>query len=136
MRRLPAADDGLRLTGRRRWQVHVALITARSYFRKVRERYYRDMHSLEEEIRDYVNTFGFLQKNVNGLDILIEDAKQLLRGWGASEPNFLLVNSRLTFQLQMNPERTQYLTQGPDGKRRLEQVGRLVAFHGLAVARR
>ena len=92
-------------------QVHVALISARSYFRKVRERYYRDMHSLEDEIRDYVNTFGFLQKNVNGLDILIEDAKQLLRGWGAAEPNFLLVNSRLSFQLQMNPERTQFITQ-------------------------
>ena len=57
---------------------------------------------------------------MNGLDILIEDAKQLLRGWGASEPNFLLINSRLTFQLQMNPERTQYVTQGPDGQKRLQ----------------
>ena len=50
----------------------MALINARSYFRKVREKFYRDSHSLENEIRDYVNTFGFLQKNVNGLDILIE----------------------------------------------------------------
>ena len=40
-----------------------------------------------------------------------QDAKQLLRGWGGSEPNFLLINSRLTFQLQMSPERTQYATQ-------------------------
>ena len=38
----------------------------------MREKFYRDSHSLENEIRDYVNTFGFLQKNVNGLDILIE----------------------------------------------------------------
>ena len=52
--------------------VIMALINARSYFRKVREKFYRDSHSLENEIRDYVNTFGFLQKNVNGLDILIE----------------------------------------------------------------
>ena len=76
--------------------VIMALINARSYFRKVstalsvpgsaagptawltrhceqvREKFYRDSHSLEGEIRDYVNTFGFLQKNVNGLDILIE----------------------------------------------------------------
>ena len=51
--------------------VIMALINARSYFRKVREKFYRDSHSLENEIRDYVNTFGFLQKNVNGLDILI-----------------------------------------------------------------
>ena len=114
-------------------QVHVALIKADSYFRKVRERYYRDSHSLEDEIRDYVNTFGFLQKNVNGLDILIEDAKQLLRGWGASEPNFLMINSRLTFQLQMNPERTQYLTCGPDGKKRLEQGPDIKSYRGIRI---
>ena len=40
-----------------------------------------------------------------------QDAKQLRRGWGGAEPNFLLINSRLTFQLQMSPERTQYATQ-------------------------
>ena len=114
-------------------QVHLALIKARSYFRKVRERYYRDTHSLEDEIRDYVNSFGFLQKNMNGLDILIEDAKQLLRGWGAQEPNFLLINSRLTFQLQMNPERTQYVTQGPDGQRRLEEGPDIKSYRGIRI---
>jgi hypothetical protein len=114
-------------------QVHLALIKARSYFRKVRERYYRDNHSLEDEIRDYVNSFGFLQKNMNGLDILIEDAKQLLRGWGAQEPNFLLINSRLTFQLQMNPERTQYVTQGPDGQRRLEEGPDIKSYRGIRI---
>jgi hypothetical protein len=113
--------------------VHIALIKARSYFRKVREKYYRDPHSLEEEIRDYVNMFGFLQKNINGLDILIEDAKQLLRGWGAAEPNFLLLNSRLTFQLQMNPERTQYMTQGPDGKRRLAEGPDIKTYRGIRI---
>ena len=100
---------------------------------QVRERYYRDSHSLEDEIRDYVNTFGFLQKNVNGLDILIEDGKQLLRGWGASEPNFLLINSRLTFQLQMNPERTQYVTQGADGQRRLREGPDMKTYRGIRI---
>lgn len=114
-------------------QVHLALIKARSYFRKVRERYYRDSHSLEDEIRDYVNTFGFLQKNMNGLDILIEDGKQLLRGWGAQEPNFLLINSRLTFQLQMNPERTQYVTQGADGQRRLEEGPDIKSYRNIRI---
>jgi hypothetical protein len=113
--------------------VHMALIKCDSYFRKVREKYYRDPHSLEEEIRDYVNMFGFMQKNVNGLDILIEDAKQLLRGWGASEPNFLLLNSRLTFNMQMLPERTQYLTQGPDGQRRLEQGPDVKSYRGIRI---
>ena len=113
--------------------VHMALIKCGSYFRKVREKYYRDPHSLEDEIRDYVNMFGFLQKNSNGLDILIEDAKQLLRGWGASEPNFLLLNSRLTFAMQMNPERTNYITQGPDGKRRLEEGPDVKSYRGIRI---
>ena len=113
--------------------VHIALIKCGSYFRKVREKYYRDPHSFEDEIRDYVNMFGFMQKNVNGLDILIEDGKQLLRGWGASEPNFLLLNSRLTFAMQMNPERTQYITQGPDGKKRLEQGPDVKSYRGIHI---
>jgi hypothetical protein len=113
--------------------VHMALIKCGSYFRKVREKYYRDPHSMEDEIREYVNMFGMVQKNVNALDILIEDAKQLLRGWGASEPNFLLVNSRLTFSLQMNPERTQYLTQGPDGQKRLEEGPDVKSYRGIRI---
>jgi hypothetical protein len=113
--------------------VHMALIKCGSYFRKVREKYYRDPHSMEDEIREYVNMFGMVQKNVNAIDILIEDAKQLLRGWGASEPNFLLLNSRLTFALQMNPERTQYLTQGPDGQKRLEEGPDVKAYRGIRI---
>ena len=113
--------------------VHMALIKCGSYFRKVREKYYRDPHSMEDEIREYVNMFGMVQKNVNAIDILIEDAKQLLRGWGASEPNFLLLNSRLTFALQMNPERTQYLTQGPDGQKRLEEGPDVKSYRGIRI---
>lgn len=113
--------------------VHMALIKCGSYFRKVREKYYRDPHSMEDEIRNYVDMFGMMQKNVNALDILIEDAKQLLRGWGASEPNFMLLNSRLTFSLQMNPERTQYLTQGPDGQKRLEEGPDVKSYRGIRI---
>jgi len=113
--------------------VHMALVKAPSYFRKIREKYYRDVTTLEDDIRQYVNMFGFLQKNMNGLDILIEDAKQLIRGWGGKEPNFMLINSKLTFQLQMNPERTQYITQGPDGVRRLAQGPDIKTYRGLNI---
>ena len=99
----------------------------------MREKYYRDPHSLEEEMRDYVSMFGFMQKNVNGLDILIEDAKQLLRGWGGAEPNFLLLNSRLTFNMNMLPENTQYLTQGPDGQRKLAQGPDVKSYRGIRI---
>jgi len=42
---------------------------------------------------------------------MIEDAKAVLTTWGAADPNFLLCNSKLTFQMTMTPEKTQYLTQ-------------------------
>lgn len=43
--------------------------------------------------------FGFMQKNVNALDLLIEDAKITLQSWGAHNPSFMLCNSKLTIQV-------------------------------------
>jgi hypothetical protein len=37
---------------------------------------------------------------VNALDILIEDAKMTLEGWGAQSPSFMLCNSKLTIQVR------------------------------------
>lgn len=65
-------------------------------------------------------------------DIMIEDAKSILRTWGAQDPNFLLCNSKLTFQMTMIPEKTQYLTQGPDGVRRLKVCIDVLALHWRA----
>jgi hypothetical protein len=115
--------------------VHMALVNAPSYFAQVREKYYRDEYNVEKEIRDYVDSFGFLQKNMNGLDILIEDAKNVLRGWGADEPDFILLNSKLTFQITMMPEKTQYMTQGIDGVRRLRDGPNITRYRGLNIIR-
>lgn len=67
------------------------------------------------------------------MDIMIEEAKAVLETWGAKPPSFLLCNSKLTFQLQMNPERTQYLTQGPDGVKRLRDGPNLKNYRGLNI---
>jgi hypothetical protein len=67
------------------------------------------------------------------MDIMIEDAKSVLRTWGAAEPNFLLCNSKLTFQMTMTPEKTQYLTQGPDGVRRLRAGPNISTYRGLNI---
>lgn len=64
---------------------------------------------------------------------MIEDAKSILRIWGAAEPNFLLCNSKLTFQMTMTPEKTQYLTQGPDGVRRLKAGPNITTYRGLNI---
>lgn len=64
---------------------------------------------------------------------MIEDAKSILRTWGARDPNFLLCNSKLTFQMTMIPEKTQYLTQGPDGVRRLKDGPSINTYRGLKI---
>lgn len=115
--------------------VHMALINAPSYFAQVREKYYRDEYSLEKEIGDYIDNFGFLQKNMNALDILIEDAKTVMRSWGGDEPDFLMLNSKLTFQITMLPEKTQYITQGIDGVKRLRDGPNITRYRGLNIIR-
>ena len=74
-----------------------------------------------------------MQKNPNALDILIEEAKGVLKQWGSPPPSFMLCNSKLTFQLQMNPERTNYVTQGIDGVRRLREGPNISSFRGLSI---
>lgn len=63
-------------------------------------------------IREHIDMFGFMQKNVNAMDILIEDAKVTLQTWGSLDPSFMLANSKLTFQMTMTPEKTNFITQG------------------------
>jgi hypothetical protein len=81
--------------------VHVALITAPSYAKERAEKYYTRAKTNHQIMREYIDLFGFMQKNPNAMDIMIEEAKSVLRSWGASEPSFLLTNSKLTFQVKI-----------------------------------
>lgn len=113
--------------------VHMALILAPSHEKHMLEKYNNYGKSALQCCREYVELFGFMQKNQNALDILIEEAKQKLKNWGGPMPNFILTNSKLTFQLTMTPERTNYISQGPDGVRRLKQGPDLQSYRGLSI---
>jgi hypothetical protein len=113
--------------------VHIALIQAPSYAKEYMEKYSTVDKTPNQLIREYVELFGMMQKNPNCLDILIEEAKIQLRLWGSPEPTFLMCNSKLTFQMQMTPERTNYMTQGMDGVRRLRQGPDLGQYRGLNI---
>ena len=115
------------------FDVHIALIVAPSYEKTQREKYYSDGKPPAQICREYIDLFGFMQKNPNALDILIEESKIRLRTWGWPMPDFLLTNSKLCFQLQMTPERTNYLTQGPDGVKRLKQGPEVSSYRGLKI---
>jgi hypothetical protein len=113
--------------------VHIALITAQSYAKERAEKYYTSSKTNHQIIREYIDLFGFMSKNPNAMDIMIEEARSILRTWGAAEPNFLLTNSKLTFQMTMIPEKTQYLTQGPDGQRKLREGPDIASYRGLKI---
>jgi hypothetical protein len=113
--------------------VHVALLQAASYQRTIDEKYYSESTSLYDQAKKYVDMFGIMQKIPNALDILIEDAKSHLRTWGSQPPTFLLCPSDLTAQLQMTPERTNYITNGPDGLKRLAEGPNLPSYRGLSI---
>ena len=113
--------------------VHVALVLAPSYQKTMKEKYYIDDKSPTQICREFVDLFGFMQKNTNALDILIEEAKAQLKSWGGPMPDFLLCNSKLTFQLTMTPEKTNYLTQGLDGVKRLRTGPDIASYRGLSI---
>jgi hypothetical protein len=113
--------------------VHIALLQAQSYQKTINEKYYSENDSLYDAAKLYVDMFGVMQKIPNALDILIEDAKNHLKTWGSQPPTFLLCPSDLTAQLQMSPERTNYITNGPDGLKRLAQGPDLPSYRGLAI---
>lgn len=114
--------------------VHMALINAPSYLRTVRERYYLDDY-FNKALRDYIDTFGFVQKNMNALDILIEETKSMIRTWGGDEPDFLMCSSKLCFQITMDQAKTSYMTQGPDGNKVLKQGPTLDTYRGLSIVK-
>ena len=113
--------------------VHMALVLAPSYQKTMREKYYNSDKSPSQICREFVDLFGMMQKNVNALDILIEEGKAILRTWGGPMPDFLLCNSKLTFQMTMTPEKTSYITQGIDGVKRLRQGPDLGVYRNLSV---
>jgi hypothetical protein len=112
--------------------VHMALLYAPSYQKHMDEKYYDTSRSVSQNCRMYVDLFGFMQKNENALDYLIEDAKNHLTSWGSKPPTFMLCNGSLTRQLTMTPEKTNYITAGPDGKRKLAQGPDLPSYRGLS----
>ena len=113
--------------------VHMALITAPNYERVEAEKYAYSNVDPTTTLRKYVDMFGMCQKNPNGLDILIEDAKQVFKKWGASEPNFMMCNSKIGYQQNMTVEKTQYVTNGIDGIKRLKAGPDLKSYRGLNV---
>ena len=113
--------------------VHVALLQAPSYQKHVNEKYYDNSKTTSQICRQYIDLFGIMQKIPNALDILIEDAKTNLQTWGSQPPTFALCNTALTTQLTMLPEKTNFLTNGPDGLKRLAQGPDLSSYRGLSI---
>jgi hypothetical protein len=112
--------------------VHIALLTAPSYQKQQNEKYMDSGKTVTQLCRKYIDCFGIMQKIPNALDFLIEDAKTHLKTWGSQPPTFCLCNPALQTQLTMLPEKTNYVTNGPDGLKRLAQGPDLPSYRGLS----
>jgi hypothetical protein len=113
--------------------VHIALLQAQSYEKVVSEKYYGTERTLQRMGKHYCDMFGIYNKIPNSLDLLIEEARTKLKTWGSEPPTFMLCPSNLTLHMTMSPERTNYITNGPDGLKRLAQGPDLPAFRGLSI---
>lgn len=69
----------------------------------------------------------------SAMDIMIEEAKSVLESWGAAAPTFLLTNPKLTFQMAMLPENTEYITHGPDGVAKKRKGPDIGSYRGLGI---
>ncbi len=74
--------------------------------KSIKKKYYDASRSVSQNCRMYIDLFGFMQKNENALDYLIEDPKNHLTAWGSKPPTFMLCNGALTRHLTMTPEKT------------------------------
>jgi hypothetical protein len=72
--------------------VHMALIYAPLYQKHMDEKYFDTLLSVSQNCRMYVDLFGFMQKNENAQDYLIEDVKNHLTSWGSKTPTFMICN--------------------------------------------
>lgn len=113
--------------------VHIALLQAQSYEKIISEKYYGTERTLARTGKHYCDMFGIYNKIPNALDLLIEEARTKLKTWGSEPPTFLMCPSNLTLHLTMSPERTNYITNGPDGLKRLAQGPDLPSYRGLQI---
>ena len=113
--------------------VHIALVTAPSYAKTWAEKYHTSEKTPTQLCREFVDMFGFMQKNPNALEIMIEEARSVLKLWGSPPPTFLMCNNKLQFQMTMTPEKTNYVTQGIDGVKRLRAGPDIGSFRGLSI---
>ena len=113
--------------------VHVALLTAPSYQKHINEKYMDSRKTMAHMYRKNIDMFGIMQKVPNALDFLIEDAKTHLKTWGSQPPTFCLCNGAMQVQLTMIPEKTNYITNGPDGLKRLAQGPDLPSYRDIYI---
>jgi len=113
--------------------VHIALLQAQSYEKIISEKYYGTERTLARTGKHYCDMFGIYNKIPDALDLLIEEARTKLKTWGSEPPTFLMCPSNLTLHLTMSPERTNYITNGPDGLKRLAQGPDLPSYRGLQI---
>lgn len=89
---------------------------------------------IRRAVNEEVYAYARLQKQANGLDIAIEDAKKRMKRYGVT-PDTLVIPPKVAIYLTMvRPEKTQYWLAGPTGAKNLRAgPDAMTSFRGLNV---
>lgn len=114
--------------------VMAALFSCDNYDREWERNHGVLTDGVRRAVNEEVYAYARLQKQPNGLDIAIEDAKQRMKRYGVI-PDTLVIPPKVAIYLTMvRPEKTQYWVAGPNGAKSLRQgPDAMTNFRGLNV---
>ena len=101
------------------------------------QRWERDHGIVTDGLRRLMNEevyrFAAVQKEANGLDILVEDAKKRMGRYGVA-PDTMVIPPKLSIYMSLvRPEKSQYYIGGPPAMANVKRGGTMGDFRGLDV---
>jgi hypothetical protein len=88
---------------------------------------------LRRLMHEEVYRFAAVQKEANGLDILVEDAKKRMGRYGVA-PDTLVIPPKLSIYMSLvRPEKSQYYIGGPPAMENVKRGGAISDFRNLSV---
>jgi hypothetical protein len=110
-----------------------AVLSSESYDRQWEAQHGVVKAGIERLVQDEVYRFGAVQKQENGLDLLVEDTKKRMGRYGV-QPDTLIIPPKMSVYMAMvRPEKAHYYMGGQIATQSLRAGGNVTTFRNLAV---
>ena len=87
----------------------------------------------ERVMEDEVYRYGAVQKQTNGLDLLVEDVKKKMGRYGVAADTLIVPPKLSVYMNMVRPEKTEYYLGGQLATQNLKKGGSLASFRNLGV---